>query len=66
MCTRYPNQVDGHNLVCPLLLLLWIRVPVWDHLCFGHDGGRCAFGRNGATRDYSDGKRVGVAERVSW
>ena len=32
MGVRYPGPVSRHNLVC-LLLLLWIRVPVWDRLC---------------------------------
>ena len=32
MGVRYLDPVSRHNLVCPLLLL-WIRVPVWDRLC---------------------------------
>ena len=32
MGVQYPGPVSRHNLVCPLLLL-WIRVPVWDRLC---------------------------------
>ena len=32
---------------------------MWDRLCFGHNGGRCVFGRHGATHD--------LAQRgVSW
>ena len=48
MGVRYPGPVSRHNLVCPLLRL-WYRVPEWDR--FGHDGGRCVFGRHGATQD---------------
>ena len=48
MGVRYPGPVSRHNLVCPLLRL-WYRVPLWDR--FGHDGGRCVFGRHGATQD---------------
>ena len=44
----YPGPVSRHNLVCPLLRF-WYRVPEWD--CFGHDGGRCVFGRHGAIQD---------------
>ena len=32
MGVQYLGPVSRHNLVCPLLLL-WIRAPVWDHLC---------------------------------
>ena len=55
MGVRYPGPVSRHNLVCPLLIL-WYRVPEWDR--FGHDGGRCVFGRHGATQD--------LALRGSW
>ena len=50
MGVRYPGPVSKHNLVCPLLSL-WYRVPEWDRLCFGHNGGCCVFGRHGATQD---------------
>ena len=40
MGVRYPGPVGRHNLVCPLLLMLWYLVPVWDRLLFCHDGGR--------------------------
>ena len=33
---------------------------------FGHDGGRGAFGRHGATQDQPIGDWVGVAGRASW
>ena len=50
MGVRYPGPVSRHNLVRPLLRF-WYRVPMWDNLCLGHDGGRCVFGRHGATQD---------------
>ena len=43
----YPGLVSRHNLVSPLLTFL-VPVPVRD---IGHDGGRCVFGRHGATHD---------------
>ena len=50
MGVRYPGPVSRHNLVCPLLRFL-VPVPVRDVYVFGHDGGRCVFGRHGATQD---------------
>ena len=54
MGVLYPGPVSRHNLVCPLLRF-WYRVPMWDSLCFGHDGGRCVFGRHRATQYYPKG-----------
>ena len=43
----YPDHVGGHNLVCPLLSFFGSVSPCGT----GHDGGRCVFGRHGATHD---------------
>ena len=51
MGAHYPDQVGGHKPCVPIVVVRRIFVPVWDRLCFGHDGGRCVFGRHGATQD---------------
>ena len=51
MGVRYPGPVSRHNLVFPLLLMLWYLVPVWDRLSFAMTVAVDAFGRHGATHD---------------
>ena len=51
MGVRYPGPVSRHNLVCPLLILLWYLVPIWDHLSFTTTVAVDAFGRHRATQD---------------
>ena len=51
MGVRYPGPVSRHNLVCPLLMLLWYLVPIWDRLSLATIAAIDAFGRPGATLD---------------
>ena len=50
MGARYPDQVGGHKPCVPVVEIFGTD-PREGRLCFGHDGGRCVFGRHGATQD---------------
>ena len=50
--------------MCPLLLLLWYLVPIWDRLCFATTVVVGVFGRHGATHDLAQ-KGVGQSGRES-
>ena len=63
MGTRYPDQVGGHNPVCPLLRLL-VPVPVRDVLATTVVV--VSLVDTGPPRTSPVEKLVGVAKRVSW
>ena len=51
MGARYPDQVGGHKPCVPVVGFCVLLSPFGTVHCFGHDGGRCVFGRHGATHD---------------
>ena len=64
MGVRDHGPVSRHNLVCPLLLMLWYLVPVWYRLSFATTVAVDAFGRHGATHDLAQ-RGVGRSGRES-
>ena len=53
MGARYPDQVGGHKPCVPVVVVVVVMDPgpSLGLFIFGHDGGRCVFGRHGATQD---------------
>ena len=50
MGARYPDQVGGHKPFVPIVGFE-LMSPCGIVYVLGHDGGRCVFGRHGATQD---------------
>ena len=50
MGVRYPDQVGGHKPCVPIVVAK-DPCPRLGPFMFGHNGGRCVFGRHGATQD---------------
>ena len=50
MGVHYPDQVGGHKPCVPVVVVMYLG-PRLGPFMFGHDGGRCVFGRHGATQD---------------
>ena len=61
MGARYPDQVGGHKPSVPVVELVFGSV---SQSGTGHDGGRCVFGRHGATHDLAQ-RGVGRSGRES-
>ena len=54
MGARYPHQVGGHKPCVPVVVVM-DPGPRLGPFMFGHDGGRCVFGRHRATQYYPKG-----------